>query len=91
MQPAIREYLTKLRQDAFLEIKPGYVDTGAAPDKDTTWMDPAQLRSRDHHQGRSRQQDPSEEAAVGGADPGNQDSEGEPVLIAELGQTSGHE
>lgn len=44
MQPAIREYLTKLRQDAFLEIKPGYVDTGAAPGKDTTWTDPAQLR-----------------------------------------------
>lgn len=44
MQPAIREYLTKLRQDAFLEIKPGYLDTGAAPGKDTTWNDPAQLR-----------------------------------------------
>jgi hypothetical protein len=44
MQPAIREYLTKLRQDAFLEIKPGFVDSGAAPGKDTTWNDPAQLR-----------------------------------------------
>ncbi len=44
MQPAIREYLTKLRQDAFLEIKPGYVDSGAAPGKNTTWTDPAQLR-----------------------------------------------
>ncbi len=44
MQPAIREYLTKLREDAFLEIKPGYVDSGAAPGKDTTWIDPAQLR-----------------------------------------------
>jgi parvulin-like peptidyl-prolyl isomerase len=44
MQPAIREYLTKLRQDAFLEIKPGYIDSGAAAGKDTTWTDPAQLR-----------------------------------------------
>ena len=44
MQPAIREYLTKLREDAFLEIKPGYIDSGAAPGKDTTWIDPAQLR-----------------------------------------------
>ncbi len=44
MQPAIREYLTKLRTDAFLEIKPGYVDSGAAAGKDTTWVDPAQLR-----------------------------------------------
>ncbi|HZT39737.1 MAG TPA: peptidylprolyl isomerase [Bryobacteraceae bacterium] len=44
MDPALREYLTKLRQEAFLEIKPGYIDSGAAPGKDTTWTDPAQLK-----------------------------------------------
>ncbi len=44
MQPALRDYLTKLRESAFLEIKKGYVDTGAAPGKDTTWMDSAQLK-----------------------------------------------
>ena len=44
MQPALREYLTKLRAVAFLEIKPGWQDTGAAPGKDTTWSDPAQLK-----------------------------------------------
>ncbi|MEO8028559.1 MAG: peptidylprolyl isomerase [Bryobacteraceae bacterium] len=44
MGPAVREYLTKLRQDAFLEIKAGYVDSGAAPNKNTTWSDPAQLK-----------------------------------------------
>jgi len=44
MEPALRAYLTKLRMDAYLELKPGYVDTGAAPGKDTTWQDPAQLR-----------------------------------------------
>jgi peptidyl-prolyl cis-trans isomerase SurA len=44
MQPAVREYLTKLRQQAFLEIKPGYIDAGAAAGKDTTWTDPAQLK-----------------------------------------------
>ena len=44
MQPAVREFLTKLRQDAFLEIKAGYVDTGAAPGKSTAWSDPAQLK-----------------------------------------------
>ena len=44
MEPAMREYLTKLRQEAFLEIKPGYVDTGAAPGKNTAWSDPAQLK-----------------------------------------------
>jgi peptidyl-prolyl cis-trans isomerase SurA len=44
MQPAVRQYLTELRTNAFLEIKPGFTDTGAAPGKDTTWTDPAQLR-----------------------------------------------
>jgi len=44
MQPALRAYLTKLRESAFLEIKKGYVDTGAAPGKDTSWMDAAQLK-----------------------------------------------
>ncbi|HEY3740963.1 MAG TPA: peptidylprolyl isomerase [Bryobacteraceae bacterium] len=43
-QPKIRDFLTKLRQDAFLEIKPGWVDTGAAPGKETAWQDPAQLK-----------------------------------------------
>jgi peptidyl-prolyl cis-trans isomerase SurA len=44
MQPKMREYLTELRKSAFLEIKADYVDSGAAPGKDTTWMDPAQLK-----------------------------------------------
>jgi parvulin-like peptidyl-prolyl isomerase len=44
MQPSVREFLTKLRMDAFLEIREGYVDSGAAPGKDTAWKDPAQLR-----------------------------------------------
>jgi hypothetical protein len=42
--PRVREYLTELRQQAFLEIKPEWIDTGAAPGKDTSWVDPAQLR-----------------------------------------------
>jgi len=44
MEPAMRQFLTKLRQDAFLEIKADYVDTGAAPGKDTAWVDPAELK-----------------------------------------------
>ena len=44
MEPKIREYLTRLRQQAFLEIKEGYVDSGAAPGKDTRWQDVAQLK-----------------------------------------------
>ena len=30
LQPALRAYLTKLREEAFIDIKPGYVDTGAS-------------------------------------------------------------
>jgi peptidyl-prolyl cis-trans isomerase SurA len=44
MQPKVREYLTGLRQTAFLEIKPGYSDSGAAPGMDTTWKDAAVLK-----------------------------------------------
>ena len=33
MQPALREYLTKLRENAYIDIKPGYVDTGASPNE----------------------------------------------------------
>jgi len=44
MQPKIREYLTQLRTQAFLQIKPGFIDTGAAPNMDTKWQDPAVLK-----------------------------------------------
>jgi parvulin-like peptidyl-prolyl isomerase len=44
IQPKIREYLTSLRKSAFLEIKPGYKDSGAAPGMNTAWKDPAQLK-----------------------------------------------
>ncbi len=30
MQPALRVYLTKLREEAFVDLKPGVVDTGAS-------------------------------------------------------------
>jgi len=33
LQPALREYLTKLREDADIDIKTGYVDTGASPNE----------------------------------------------------------
>jgi hypothetical protein len=42
--PAVRAYLNKLRLDAFLEIKPGFEDSGAVPGKDTSWSDPAELK-----------------------------------------------
>ncbi len=33
LQPTLREYLTKLREDAFIYVKPGFVDTGASPNQ----------------------------------------------------------
>jgi peptidyl-prolyl cis-trans isomerase SurA len=33
LQPALRQYLKKLREEAFIDIKSGYVDTGASPNQ----------------------------------------------------------
>jgi len=33
LQPALREYLTKLREDAYIDVYPGYEDTGASPNQ----------------------------------------------------------
>ena len=33
MQPALRDYLTKLREEAYIDIKAGYLDTGASPNE----------------------------------------------------------
>lgn len=33
MEPAMRDYLTKMRDEAFIEVKPGFVDTGTSPNK----------------------------------------------------------
>jgi peptidyl-prolyl cis-trans isomerase SurA len=33
VQPALREYLTKLREEAYIDIKPGYSDSGASPNQ----------------------------------------------------------
>jgi peptidyl-prolyl cis-trans isomerase SurA len=33
LQPALRQYLTKLREDAFIEVRAGFVDTGASPNQ----------------------------------------------------------
>ncbi len=34
LQPALRAYLTKLREDAYIDYKEGYVDSGAEPEPD---------------------------------------------------------
>lgn len=33
LQPALRAFLTKLREDSYIDIKQGYVDTGASPNQ----------------------------------------------------------
>jgi len=33
MQPALRAYLTKLRENAYIHIEEGFVDTGASPNE----------------------------------------------------------
>jgi peptidyl-prolyl cis-trans isomerase SurA len=33
MEPAMRDYLTKMREDSYINIKPGYEDTGATANK----------------------------------------------------------
>jgi len=33
LQPALRAYLTKLREEAYIDIKPGFIDTGASPNQ----------------------------------------------------------
>lgn len=33
MEPAIRDYLTKMREDAYIDIAPGFADTGASSNK----------------------------------------------------------
>jgi peptidyl-prolyl cis-trans isomerase SurA len=33
VQPALREFLTHLREEAYIDIKPGYTDSGASPNQ----------------------------------------------------------
>jgi peptidyl-prolyl cis-trans isomerase SurA len=33
MEPALRSYLTKLREEAYITVRPGYVDSGASPNE----------------------------------------------------------
>ena len=44
VRPKLREYLTTLRVNAYLQIKEGFADSGAAPGKDTSWQDATQLK-----------------------------------------------
>ncbi len=45
MMPKVREYLSELRRNSFIEIRRPWVDTGAVPGQKTDWNDPALLRA----------------------------------------------
>jgi len=72
MEPALRDYLAKLRDDAFIDIKSGYVDTGATPNEQKILQGayvPPQARKKKHiertrfRQKPVRKQKETEEAA----------------------------
>ena len=42
-QPEIRNYLTELRGESYIEIRPGYDDSGAIDGMNTAWSDPSRL------------------------------------------------
>lgn len=71
-QPKIREYLTKLREQAFLEIKPGFVDSGAAAGQGHVVERPGATEAGNGDEGRSRQYQAPEADAVGDPDAGHQ-------------------
>jgi peptidyl-prolyl cis-trans isomerase SurA len=47
MQPALREYLTKLRNEAYLEVRPGYVDSGAPETLSSAHLIPVDVSPED--------------------------------------------
>lgn len=42
-QPEIRKYLSELRGESYIEIRPGYADEGAIEGMNTAWSDPSRL------------------------------------------------
>lgn len=48
VQPAMRDYLSTLRQEAFIYVKPGYVDTGAVPPEPKPVRRGSRRRQRRH-------------------------------------------
>ncbi len=59
MEPAMRAYLTTMREEAYIDIKPGYVDTGASP-KETkpvysSYTPPAQKKKKKTQRTRFRE------------------------------------
>ncbi len=43
MQPALRAFLTRLREEAYIEVKAGYTDSGSAPNQDYVRLIPKDM------------------------------------------------
>ena len=68
MQPKLREYLTKLREEAAIDIKPGVVDTGASGNEMklsySAYTPPAPKKPKKFQRARFRGRDRSKTAKV---------------------------
>src|SRR5262245_32682194 len=56
LEPAARAYLTKLREQAYIDVKSGYVDTGASPNQSSKPVIMAAASSSGSAQGKQQQQ-----------------------------------
>jgi peptidyl-prolyl cis-trans isomerase SurA len=70
MQPALRAYLTKLRDDAYVDIKPGFVDSGASSNQTkpiyfTSYTAPVVKKKREKQKQRFDRSKEFSAAAVG--------------------------
>jgi peptidyl-prolyl cis-trans isomerase SurA len=67
MQPALRVYLTKLREEAFVDLKPGVVDTGASGNEMrltySAYTPPAEKKKKKFARARFRGRDRSQTTA----------------------------
>jgi peptidyl-prolyl cis-trans isomerase SurA len=68
MQPALRQYLTKLREEAYVELKPGVVDTGASGNEMrltySAYTPPAEKKKKKFARARFRGKSPAAPAAT---------------------------
>ena len=77
IQPALRTYLTKLRENAFVDVAPGFVDTGASPKQTKPVFQgasPLPLKKKQREKARMEQQRAA--AAAAAAKPGDATSSG---------------
>ena len=57
LEPAARAYLTKLREQAFIDIKSGYTDTGASPNQSNKPTIVAAKRRRGNRPGKAQEKE----------------------------------